>query len=301
MNNNKVENDKVGLEDDADKVSLEEDTDKVNRIHDTIAQYWNWAYYNEPYPSEASWLLGECMKSIKSDIEPRAMATLFEVEEFMKEHPQSFLSILDVGCGPGGFINKTIAHFSEKHPQMKLSICGLDISKEMITYAKQHVKDPNVELLCETITNPTLKLKREPFDLATMVFILCWYNDENARKILEATRQKLRPNGTLILMDFSRSYAPWKGLNFYSKTMDKMADMMWTGVLGEQFHLHKRVPKQLEALLKDAGFEMVTCYPTEKIGIKKGMLVIRATAKSPELSVRIGTEQENYLIETEKQ
>ena len=281
-----------GIDEEEDRTSLEEDTDKVNRIHDTIAQYWNWAYYDEPYQSEASWLLNECMKSIKSDVEPRASATLVEIDEFLKQHSGNSLSIIDVGCGPGGFISKTITHFKEKYPTMKLAICGLDISKEMIGYAKQHVNHPNVELLCETITNPTLKLKKEPFDLAVMIFILPWYNDDNARKILSATRQKLKKNGTLILMDFAHSYSPWKGLNFYGKTMDKMADMMWTGVLGEQFHLYKRHPDEIEALLKDAGFEVVTSYPTEKRGRKKGMLVVRAAAKTPELTIGLAAEPE---------
>ena len=298
MIDNKKKTNKTNLREEADKTYLEEGIDKVNRIHDAIAQYWNWAYYDERCPSEASWLLGECMKSIKSDIEPRASATLAEIEEFLREHPHDSLSIVDIGCGPGGFIQKTIAYFSDKHPQTKLAICGLDISQEMIRYAKKHVTDPCVELLCESITNPALKMKEEPFDLAIMIFIIPWYDDENAKRILSAARQRLKPNGTIILLDFSQEYSPWKGLNFYSKTMDKMSDIMWTGVLGEQFHVQKRYPDKIQALLRDAGFEAVTCYPTEKKGRKKGMLVVRAMAKEPEVSTGLIMPQESHIAKS---
>jgi len=289
---------KNNLREEAEKTDLEEDIDKVNRIHDAIAQYWNWAYYDERCPTDPSWLLNECMKSIKSDLEPRASATMVEIEEFLKEHPHNSLSIVDVGCGPGGFIQKIITYFSEKYPDIKLAICGLDVSEEMIRYAKKHVTDPRIELLCESITNPTLKMKKEPFDLAIMIFILPWYDDENAKRILLATRHRLKPNGTIILLDFSHAYSPWRGLNFFSKTMDKMADMMWTGVLGEKFHLNKRYPGQIEALLKDAGFDAVSSWSTENRGRKKGMLVVRAMAKPTGVSTGLVIPEESHPIES---
>jgi SAM-dependent methyltransferase len=284
-------------EGDADRSILEEDTDKVNRIHDAIAQYWNWAYYDDPCQVEASWLLGECMKSIKSDVEPRAVAALAEIDDYLKQYPRNSLSVVDIGCGPGGFIRKTISHFAEKHPEIRLDICGLDISKEMINFAKAHLSRQNVELICDNITNPALKLKKEPFDLGLMVYILPWYSDESAISILRAARQRLKKDGTLILEDFSLSYSPWRGLNFYSKTMDKMANMLWTTVLGERFQLQKRYPDQIEALLKDAGFEMVTCYPTEKKKIKKGMLVIRARVKPSEVATEVVIPEERCVAE----
>lgn len=49
------------------------------------------------------------------------------------------------------------------------------------------------------------------------------------------------------------------------------------------------IPK---ALLKDAGFEVVTCYPTEKKSLKKGMLVIRSKVKLSETAMEIEIPQE---------
>jgi len=81
--------------------------------------------------------------------------------------------------------------------------------------------------------------------------------------------------------------------------MDEMANMLWTGILGERFVLRKRYPEQIQALLNDSGFDAVTCYPTEKKGMKKGTgLVIRSTVKTKEISESQMIPQEMYVTKS---
>lgn len=256
-------------------MSIEEEIEKSSRIHDTVAQYWNWAYFDTPYRGDCSWILEEYVKQIKPDVERRVPAMFNELEELLKQSPHDSLSILDVGCGVGGFIYRTASLLSEKYPNMKLRVTGIDISSEMIDYAKKHLRGFNVELICDSITNSNLKFKNEPFDVAVMMVTLSFYNNENAKKILRAIQHRLKKDGCLLLMDFAWTYT-WTGLRLFSKPLQKLSDMLFTNILGEPFHFKNRTEEQLKTLLKDAGYEVTKSFLTEKSSKMKGMLVLKA-------------------------
>jgi SAM-dependent methyltransferase len=277
-------------------LSLEEEVEKCSRIHDAVAQYWNWAYYDTPH-EECSWLLGEYVKQLKPDVARRVPVMVKELEEFLKNHKDNSLSLIDVGCGVGGFIFKVVSLLQEKYPYIKPRISGIDISSEMIEYAKKNLRGFDVELVCDNIANPNLKLKNEPFDIAVMMVTLSFYNDENAKKILRAIYEKLKKDGRLFLMDFAWSYT-WAGLYLFSKPLQKLADMLFSHILGEPFHFHNRSEDHIKRLLKDAGFEIGKCYLSEKKSRMKGMLVIvakREETKEPYLSVGITLSKEEQI------
>ena len=276
-------------------MSLEEQVEKCSKIHDTVAQYWNWAYY-DTRRSECSWLLGEYVKQIKPDVARRVPVMLEQMEELLQQYRRNSLSILDVGCGPGGFINRVAATLNVKYPDLELRASGIDISGEMITYAKKNLCDFNVELICDSITNQALKFQNEPFDVAIMMVTLSFYNDENAKDVLKAVRNKLKKDGRFLLMDFAWSYS-WSGVRLFSKPLQKLADMLFSHILGEPFHFHNRTEDQLKALLKEVGFEVSQSYLTEKKSTMKGMIVIvaqkEATMQEPRL---VGAPEESLLL-----
>jgi SAM-dependent methyltransferase len=258
-------------------MSIEEEVAKCSRIHDVLAEHWNWAYYDTEH-SECSWLLAEYVERLKLDVESRVPVILNELEELADENPKKTYSILDVGCGVGGFISNAIKLLSNKHEDVEFKATGIDISSDMISYAQTNLQDTGVELVCDSITNNTLKFENEPFDVAVVMVTLSFYNDDNAGKVLKAIYEKLNNGGHLLVLDFAWTYI-WSGFKLFSKPLQSLTDTFFSHLIGESFHFKNRTEDQLKDLIIGSGFEVVKAYLSEKKSKMKGMLVIRALKK----------------------
>jgi len=256
------------------KLSSEEQTEKCSKIHDVLAEYWNWAYYDTPH-SECSWLLAEYVKKLKPDVEHRVPPVIREIEELLEQARDNPFSILDVGCGVGGFIDRTISSLCEKYPNVQIKATGIDVSNEMIGYASENLHELDVELVCDNITNRYLKFKNEPFDVAVLMVTLSFYNDENAKEVLCAIHDRLKRDGHLVVMDFAWSYK-WGNFTLFKKPLQKLTNMFFSHLIGEPFRFTNRTEDHLKALLSDTNFEVTKSYLSEKKSKMKGMLVIVA-------------------------
>jgi len=261
-------------------MSLEEQVEKCMKIHDILAEFWNWAYYDTSH-RDCSWLLSEYVKKLKPDVQNRVPVMMQEMEESLKQHHDNSFSFLDVGCGVGGFLDKAISSLSEKFPNIKLKATGIDLSREMIKYASKNLHDLDVELVCDNIINQDLKFKNEPFDVAILMVTLAFYDDENAKEVLYAVKNKLKGDGTLLFMDFAQSYK-WRDFSFLKKPLQRLTNMFFSHLVGEPFHFHNRSEDHLKTLLKDTGFDVTMSYLSEKKSKMKGMLVIAAKKETPE-------------------
>jgi ubiquinone/menaquinone biosynthesis C-methylase UbiE len=68
------------------------------------------------------------------------------------------LNILEFGCGSGRFANYLQQHYTGKY-----SYVGVDISQELLSYAKKDI--PKRKFICEDITEFVVRQKQEKFDL----------------------------------------------------------------------------------------------------------------------------------------
>lgn len=278
-------------------MSLEEQIEKCQKIHDVLAEHWDWVYYDTPH-SDCSWLTSEYVKQLKPDVAHRVPVVIQELEQLLKQHRGSSFSILDVGCGVGGFIHRANLTLSEKYPNIKFNVTGIDISSKMIEYASKNLRDLDVELICDSITNHDLKFKNEPFDVAVMMVTLSFYSNENAKEVLCAIHDKMKRDGCMVLMDFAWSYK-WKGAKLFSKPLQKLTDMFFSHLIGESYHFNTRTEDQLKALLKDASFEVTRSYLSEKTSKMRGMLVIVAKeeVKKQETPMELVVAEEETLEE----
>lgn len=258
-------------------MSLEEEINKCGRIHDILAEHWNWAYYDTPH-GDCSWLLAEYVKKLKQDVENRVPAILDELVILLEDHTNDTYSILDVGCGVGGFIHAALKELGQKFTDIKFVATGIDISKEMIDYAKINLQESNVELVCDTITNKKLKLKNEPFDVAILMVTLSFYNDENSNDILQSIYKKLKNDGFLLVMDFAWTYI-WGGFRLFAKPLHNLTDTFFSHLIGESFRFNNRTEDDLKKLIEENGYNINDSYLSEKKSKMKGMLVIRAQKK----------------------
>jgi len=277
-------------------MSLEEQVEKCKKIHDTLAEFWNWAYYGTPH-RECSWLLAEYVKKLKPDVENRGPVILQEIEEILNQHDKPAFSLLDVGCGVGGFLHKVMSTLPQRHPEMVFRATGIDISKDMIDYAQKNLGDSNVELVCDNIASHDLKFGNEPFDVAVLMVTLSFYTDDGAEQILSAIRDKLRQGGDLVIMDFAWSYR-WKSFKLFAKPLQSLTDTFFSHLIGESFNFTNRTEDHIKELLANAGFEISRSYLSEKKSRMKGMQIIVGTReKTSEKTIDVALELPTALTD----
>ncbi len=258
-------------------MSMEEETSKCGRIHDVLAEHWNWAYYDTPH-GDTSWLLAEYVERLKEDVGNRVPVILRELEDLVDNHAKEIYHVLDVGCGVGGFIQNSLNVLEKKHPETEFRATGIDISADMIDYAKVNLQNMNVELVCDNITNKQLRFANEPFDAAVMMVTLSFYNDENAKEILRSIHTKLKDGGYLLVLDFAWTYI-WSGFKLFSKPLQNLTDTFFSHLIGESFRFSNRTEEELQEIIRSAGYDVKNAYLSEKKSKMKGMLVIRAQKK----------------------
>lgn len=258
-------------------MSLDEQAEKCMKIHDSLAEFWNWAYYNTD-TRDCSWLLAEYVKKLKPDVENRVPIMVKEIEEILQQYSGNVFSLLDIGCGVGGFLHKLILTIPKQYPEVQLKMSGIDISNEMITYAKQNLDDYNIELICGNIGDNNLSLINEPFDAAILMVTLSFYNDEGAEQILHAIHDRLKQGGNLVVMDFAWSYK-WKNFKLFAKPLQRLTDMFFSHLIGESFHFANRTEDHIKKLLANTGFEISRSYLSEIKSKMKGMQIIVASKK----------------------
>ncbi len=96
--------------------------------------------------------------------------------------------ILDAACGPGKYAEILLSK--------KASVVGLDISEEMIKYAKKRNENRGT-FYVHDIQNPLNMLKSETFDL--VICALAMHYMKNWKATLQEFYRVLKPNGELII------------------------------------------------------------------------------------------------------
>lgn len=119
---------------------------------------------------------------------------------FSERRPEEFASIkrvLDLACGPGGWVNEVADAF----PQVE--VVGVDLSERMIGYARAHAhvrKLANVSFRIMDVTR-TLDFPDGSFDLVNARCIFAFMSPQHWPSLLKECRRILRPGGTIRLTE----------------------------------------------------------------------------------------------------
>lgn len=118
------------------------------------------------------------------------------IRKCLKNHSSGVNQLLDVGCGTGYHADKLSGYFTE--------IAGLDISKDMITYADKMHKQPNLGFSCQDIRNYKSPIL---YDAAIALSHVIGYQLENSEveEMLTCINKSLKCKGILL---FNFYYAP---------------------------------------------------------------------------------------------
>ncbi|MDO4272049.1 MAG: class I SAM-dependent methyltransferase [Eubacteriales bacterium] len=109
--------------------------------------------------------------------------------------PQSYQSLLDIGCGPG--------LYTERFVTEGYTVTGVDFSRRSICYARHSARKAGLDIdyICKNYL--ALDIDKQ-FGLSTMIY--CDYgalSTENRRIVLQNIYKHLKPGGKLLLDVFS--------------------------------------------------------------------------------------------------
>ncbi|XP_033114608.1 juvenile hormone acid O-methyltransferase-like isoform X3 [Anneissia japonica] len=159
-------------------------------------------------------------------------------------------SVLDVGCGSGDLTSQI--------GELANSVVGLDISKDMITFANQNNRPKNVEYICCDAQDfgGNASSWRNKFDKAVSLFALHWV--ENRKMAIRNIHSCLKEGGEAFIivngpMQKTLGNKPDE-LPFYLKN-----HMKWKMILQNYEHgMHNDLDlSQWTRLLEEEGFEML--------------------------------------------
>jgi ubiquinone/menaquinone biosynthesis C-methylase UbiE len=125
----------------------------------------------------------------------RGMGGVFPEQE--DAHLPGVTRILDVACGPGGWVNEVAQHYPH------IDVTGIDISKNTINYAKAHAqvrKLNNAHFVVMNALKP-LDFPDASFDIVNMRTIVGFVPPSQWISYLTECKRVLRPGGILRLTE----------------------------------------------------------------------------------------------------
>lgn len=168
-------------------------------------------------------------------------------------HLSPTATVLDVACGTGEFERLVLAD----RPMQQM--VGVDISEKMLAIARQklHVY-PNVSF--HVAPASALPFADNSFDVVVSANSFHYFDDPNAA--LAEIKRVVKPDGTVIILDWCKDYLLCKILDLVLKGLDPAYQQCYT-----QAEFHR--------LLKFAGFDIRRATKV-RFGIFWGLMIVTA-------------------------
>ncbi|WP_165422890.1 class I SAM-dependent methyltransferase [Ktedonosporobacter rubrisoli] len=169
-------------------------------------------------------------------------------------------SILDVGCGPGGWATEVA--FAHRDKQ----IVGVDISHAMLQYAREHARIQGLRNVAFRVMDATEKLDfpDESFDMVNARFMVSFMWKGAWTQFIQECKRITRPGGIIRLTDTD---VPGVG-STNSAALDKLSVIMTrvyfiTGrsFCQDEFGNHFGLTPMLSGFLKEAGYTNIRETP----------------------------------------
>lgn len=178
--------------------------------------------------------------------------TLSFLKTWAQISPQA--TVLDVACGTGELERLVLTECPTQQ------IVGVDISEKMLVFAKQKcLAYPNVSFHLANAS--ALPFASNSFDVIVSANAFHYFDDPLIA--LGEMKRVLKPDGTVVIMDWCRDYIICKICDIWLKVFDSAHKQCYT-----QDEFHK--------LLTSANFEV--CRATKvRFGVLWGLMIAKAT------------------------
>lgn len=140
-----------------------------------------------------------------------------------QEHPERFKRVLDIGCGPGGWL----VEFAEAFPFIQ-QLIGIDISTNMVKHARERAQEHHVQDRVDFSVMDALRMLEFPdhfFDLVNLRFGFSWIRKWDWIPLVQGIARVTRASGIVrcteaALPTYSTSEAV---MRFYDLFMHNLA------------------------------------------------------------------------------
>ncbi len=188
--------------------------------------------------------------------------------------PTLFQRVLDVGCGPGGWLIAA----AQTYPTMHLLV-GVDVSRTFVEDARQQAEAGQVSDRVEFHAMDALRMLEFPagfFDLVNLRAGMSWLRTWDWRKLLQEVRRVTRVGGTVRVTEFevvpqSTSPALTRLCTLFMQALYHAGHLFAPESAG--------ITSQLESLLIRHGFEHIQTHVYTTVS-------------------RVGTQEWQGLVET---
>jgi len=181
--------------------------------------------------------------------------TLSFLKTWAQISPQS--TVLDIGCGTGEFERLVLADY----PMQKM--VGVDISERMLAIARQKLHTyPNLSFC--TASAVALPFANNSFDIIVSASSFHYFDRPTAA--LAEMKRVLKPDGTLIILDWCKDYLLCRLCDILLKVFDPAYKQCYTQA---DFH----------HLLSAAGFSISRATKV-RFGLVWGLMVATATPQA---------------------
>ncbi|KAK5641172.1 hypothetical protein RI129_009719 [Pyrocoelia pectoralis] len=171
--------------------------------------------------------------------------------------------VLDVGCGPGDITKYGLL---PKLPKTTKKLVGIDISSDMINFAKMYHQDDKrlTYQVLDITTNELPNNFRETFDHVFSFYCLHFASD--LRKAIENIHLMLKSNGEIFFSILLRAPV----LDYYERVVKKDDWCQYMNYFKSRLgpFQHSTTSKELmESILKETGFKVNLCKEERKLFI----------------------------------
>jgi ubiquinone/menaquinone biosynthesis C-methylase UbiE len=176
-----------------------------------------------------------------------------------QQRPETFQRVLDVACGPGGWVLETAAHY----PTMQIT--GIDISWRMIEYARAQAQarrlSRQIDFQVMDAMRP-LEFADDTFDLVNMRFASSFLHLKEWSPTLRELLRVTRPGGTVRITESGSDQTGGPTSN--SQVYERMLSMLLCAGEKAGYSDNPRrwgVAHRLDELLTAAGCQQVQMRP----------------------------------------
>jgi 2-polyprenyl-6-hydroxyphenyl methylase/3-demethylubiquinone-9 3-methyltransferase len=115
--------------------------------------------------------------------------------------PLKGLTILDIGCG-GGLVTEALT-------RLGASVTGIDASAELITVAKEHAAEQNLQITYEAVFSDVLVKRKKIYDAVLALEVI--EHVANPSALLHDMKKLIQPKGVAIVSTLNRTPASFMG------------------------------------------------------------------------------------------
>jgi ubiquinone/menaquinone biosynthesis C-methylase UbiE len=172
--------------------------------------------------------------------------TISGVNSLIRDNSNKSFEVIDLGCGGGDMLLLLAKEFNTKN--IKAKFVGVDANPNIIDYARNHIKEPNIRFSAVNIFSN--EFESQTFDIAVATLFFHHFTGEQLSEALRKLYAQARVG--IIINDLHRHPLAYYSIKLLTKFLSKSAMVKFDAPLSV---LRGFSRKELTTILFNAGIK----------------------------------------------